>query len=151
MENPYPPLIEAHIIPLAILKEILRNSYYDVMPARYKKAVIGGLRPWCSCTSEGCKGEWGILGGVTKDGNENGVTIVTSSGEYTLYTSYFNVTDECIIVKLKTKSVIPKSNVTGVYMAWSTRSGRLSPHLVSGYNFRINKETDTLTVIHCRI
>lgn len=149
MENPYPPLVEAHIIPLAYLREMLRNTYFDVMPGRYKTPLIGNIKPWCYCTNVGCKGEWGLLGGVTKDGNENGVTIITDSGEYTLYASGYNVMNDCITVKLRSSQVIPPTTVRGVYMAFT--SSTENKIRVVNYTFRIRNATNTLTIIHCRI
>lgn len=160
---------DAHIIPV----DIARSKLFEKVPSTadavdeltYKTPLIGGIKPYCprhnidkKCT--------GTLNGCLKDGRGNGVTIVTDSGEYDLYLADYKEEGKCVYVKLKSNVTIPATNVRYIYARFTfTSDGCEELDLTIGgcrkiakceiyripYAFSINRSTDTLTIIHCRI
>lgn len=157
---------DAHIIPVDVARSklvdlVVRPESIDELT--YETPLLGGIRPHCPMY-DGDKMCTGTLNGCLKDGRGGGVTIGTDSGEYDLYLVDYREEGYCVYVKLKANTTIPATNVRYIYAKFAYSSAGLKIDFTRGtaeqipcpiykipYTFRINKPTDTLTIIHCRI
>ena len=146
------PLYEVHIIPVDVAKSYMLDAGYEHMDETfYITPLLGGIKPYCMKYDRDAM-HTGTLNGCLKDGSGNGVTIGTDSGEFDLYLADHGSASYCVYVKLKSNTVIPATTVRYIYARFTIYHPTPDkPGIYKvPYTFKIQKPTDTITVIHCR-